>query len=90
MFLSFIISWFGVGFLSCILLILWDLRNEEYNEVYMLNYFGTICGVILCGYATPFIILIAAFCEKEIGDKILKKIYAVLYKIANIGKDSNE
>ena len=96
--LLLIISWFGVGFLSYMLFVLLELRSNEYDETdaedYMWNFWSTLGGMTLIGYIAPVIILVAflhyAFTESHLGDKLTKNTYAVLYKIANVGKDSNE
>ena len=64
------------------------MRNEKYmREEWDLKYF--MFGIFL-GWFMPILLFYYIYEDMDIGTDISKKVYAVLYKIANIGKDSNE
>ena len=86
----FIISWLLVGFLTTLVLVIYDLRNEKYDDTYFDDdtLLSSIIFIVL-GFATPIICIsffIHKYCTNKFKDKNLRRLlYKVAYKIANVG-----
>lgn len=82
-----IISWFLIGLLCAIDMIILDMRNKPYNEEKF--YLSIYIFIFLFGYVSFAISIFSFIEEKKINIKrFFKKL---LYKIANIGiKDKGE
>lgn len=88
-------SWFLIGFLSYLFLVISYLRKTKYNPNVLKEFdieFFVI--VLLCGWFSPMIILFCYIIDKFGSRKydFYKWIYDILYKVANIGvkKKSNK
>lgn len=88
-------SWFLIGFLSYLFLVISYLRKTKYNpnvlKEFDIEFFEI---VLLCGWFSPMIILFCYIIDKFGSRKydFYKWIYDILYKIANVGvkKKSNK
>lgn len=83
-----IASWFLVGFLSYLFLVISYLRKTKYNPNVLKEFdIELFVIVLLCGWFSPMIILFCYIIDKFGSRKydFYKWIYDILYKVANIG-----
>lgn len=77
-----LLSWFVIGLIGTVLMILEDMRGEEYDENYFTDECKMFCGIaIALGYLTLCIAIVYYIVKVFQKNKPITKI---LYKIANI------
>lgn len=77
-----LLSWFVIGLIGTVLMILEDMRGEEYDENYFTDECKMFCGItVALGYLTLCIVIVYYIVKVFQKNKPITKI---LYKIANI------
>ena len=77
----FVISWLLVGLFGTIYLMAYDVRGKEYDANYFHKHGTSIFIMPITGYIALFIVLCIFLEEKNVPDKIYRKIH----KLANVG-----
>ena len=76
-----LLSWFVIGLIGTVLMILEDMRGEEYDENYFTGECKMFCGItVTLGYLTLCIVIVYYIVKVFQKNKPITKI---LYKIAN-------
>lgn len=79
-----LLSWFVIGLIGTVLIILEDMRGKEYDENYFTDECKMLYGVtVVLGYLTLCLVIVHYIIKVFQKNKPITKI---LYKIANIKK----